>query len=102
MVKDLTYYQLLPYEREWQMRPDGAETYYIVRLKDIPAVAGDGATPGEAVEDLRLAFDEVRHRLARGRQVDPSARSRVHSPCRRRAATGQGMAGVGAVTGTGG
>jgi predicted RNase H-like HicB family nuclease len=58
MAKDLAYYQTLPYERECSMRMEGNERYYIVRLKDIPAVAGDGATLEEASEDLRAAFDE--------------------------------------------
>ena len=58
MTKDLPYYRLLPYEREWLMREEGAQKYYVVRLKDVPAVAGDGASPDEAVEDLRDAFDE--------------------------------------------
>lgn len=58
MTKDLAYYRLLPYEREWFMREEGSRRYYVVRLKDLPAVAGDGATQDEAVEDLREAFDE--------------------------------------------
>ena len=58
MAKDLAYYRSLPYERECSMRLEGGERYYIVRLKDIPAVAGDGATLEEASEDLRTAFDE--------------------------------------------
>ena len=58
MAKDLAYYRSLPYERECSMRLEGGERYYVVRLKDIPAVAGDGATLEEASEDLRSAFDE--------------------------------------------
>jgi predicted RNase H-like HicB family nuclease len=58
MGKDLTYYRLVPYEREWAVREDAGQRYFVVRLKDIPAVAGDGATRDEAVEDLRGAFDE--------------------------------------------
>jgi len=59
MTNDLAYYQSLPYEREHSMRLEGGEGYYIVRLKDLPAVAGDGTTLGEATEDLRAAFDEL-------------------------------------------
>lgn len=58
MSKDLAYYRLLPYEREWTMRNDGGQNYFIVRLKDLPAVAGDGSTRDEAADDLREAFDE--------------------------------------------
>ena len=58
MTKDLAYYRSLPYEREYSMRLENGERYYIIRLKDIPAVAGDGATLDEASGDLRTAFDE--------------------------------------------
>jgi len=57
-MKDLTYYRLLPYEREWTMRDQDGERYFVVRLKDLPAVAGDGSSRDEAAEDLRVAFDE--------------------------------------------
>ena len=56
--KDLAYYRLLPYEREWAMREEAGQKYFVVRLKDLPAVAGDGSTRDEAVDDLRDAFDE--------------------------------------------
>jgi predicted RNase H-like HicB family nuclease len=58
MSKDLAYYRLLPYEREWVMREEFGHKYFVVRLKDLPAVAGDGSSREEAVEDLRAAFDE--------------------------------------------
>lgn len=58
MSKDLAYYRLLPYEREWAMREEAGQRYFVVRLKDVPAVAGDGSTRDEAVDDLREAFDE--------------------------------------------
>jgi len=58
MSKDLAYYRLLPYEREWMMREGPEGTYFVVRLKDLPAIAGDGSSRDEAVEDLREAFDE--------------------------------------------
>lgn len=59
MTKDLAYYRLLPYEREWLMRESAGQKYFVVRLKDLPAVAGDGVSRDEAVEDLREAFDEM-------------------------------------------
>lgn len=58
MSKDLAYYRLLPYEREWMMREGPEGKYFTVRLKDLPAIAGDGSSRDEAVEDLREAFDE--------------------------------------------
>lgn len=59
MSKDLAYYRLLPYEREWLMREEAGQKYFVVRLKDLPAVAGDGVSRDEAVGDLREAFDEL-------------------------------------------
>jgi len=58
MSNDLEYYRKLPYEREWTMREEADAKYFVVRLKDLPSVAGDGMTRDEAVEDLRMAFDE--------------------------------------------
>ena len=58
MSKDLGYYRLLPYERAWAMREEAGQKYFVVRLKDLPAVAGDGSSRDEAVDDLREAFDE--------------------------------------------
>lgn len=58
MSEDLAYYRLLPYEREWAVREEAGQRYYLVRLKDLPAVAGDGFSRDEAVDDLREAFDE--------------------------------------------
>jgi predicted RNase H-like HicB family nuclease len=70
MSKDLMYYRLLPYEREWMMREEAGEKYFVVRLRDLPAVAGDGSSREEAVEDLRAAFDEfVVAWLEAGREV---------------------------------
>lgn len=72
---NLNDYQLIPYEREWFMREESGQRYYVVRLKDIPAVAGDGATRDEAAEDLREAFDEfVLAWLEAGREVPLPAR----------------------------
>ena len=76
MTKDLAYYRLLPYEREWLMREEGTQKYFVVRLKDLPAVAGDGASPDEAVEDLREAFDEfVAAWLKAGRPIPEPSRA---------------------------
>lgn len=59
MKKDrLREYWARPYERSWSAFEEGNERYFVVSLKDIPVVAGDGATKDEAVEDLRVAFDE--------------------------------------------
>ena len=59
MSKDLAYYRQLPYEREWLMREEAGQKYFVVRLKDLPAVAGDGTSRDDAVDDLREAFDEL-------------------------------------------
>lgn len=48
----------MPYERAWETRLDEHEVYFIVRLRDIPAVAGDGVTKGEALKHFRAAFDD--------------------------------------------
>jgi len=73
---DLTQYRQMPYEREWFMREDAGRRYYVVRLKDIPAVAGDGLTRDEAVEDLREAFDEfVLAWIESGREVPSPSRA---------------------------
>ena len=76
MTKDLAYYRLLPYEREWLMREEGAQKYFVVRLKDLPAVAGDGVSQDEAVKDLREAFDEfVAAWLDAGRPIPEPSRA---------------------------
>jgi predicted RNase H-like HicB family nuclease len=76
MAKDLTYYRLLPYEREWLMREDAGQKYFVVRLRDYPAVAGDGLTRDEAAEDLRVAFDEfVSAWLEAGRPIPEPKRA---------------------------
>jgi len=75
MTKDLAYYRQVPYEREWAMREDCGERYFVVRLKDLPAVAGDGATFSDAIADLRNAFDEfVTAWLEAGRDVPEPTR----------------------------
>lgn len=76
-MNDLAYYRLLPYEREWMMKEDGVggDKYFVVRLKDIPAIAGDGFTRDEAADDLRCAFDEyVTAWLAAGRDIPKPGR----------------------------
>lgn len=76
MTKDLAYYRLLPYEREWLMREEGAQKYFVVRLKDLPVIAGDGASSDEAVEDLRVAFDEfVAAWIEAGRPIPEPSRA---------------------------
>lgn len=58
MNKDLAYYQSQPYARLWEAREDGGERYFVVRIREFPRVAGDGATRAEAVVHLREAFDD--------------------------------------------
>lgn len=86
MNKDLEYYRSLPYEREWTMRDDAGVRYFVVRLKDLPAVAGDGSTRDEAAQDLREAFDEfVATWLAGGRDVPEPKRAFSVPPSQGRA-----------------
>lgn len=76
MSKDLAYYRQLPYEREWLMREESGHRYFLVRLKDLPAVAGDGISRDEAVDDLREAFDEfISTWLESGRAVPEPSRA---------------------------
>ena len=58
MTKDLAYYRMLPYEREWLPRDDESGRYLVVRLEDIPDIYGSGNTRQEALAALRSAFDD--------------------------------------------
>ena len=71
MTKDLAYYRLLPYEREWLMREEGAQKYFVVRLKDLPAVAGDGSSCDRKVEVTALRRCRSRRVAAAGRAPAP-------------------------------
>jgi predicted RNase H-like HicB family nuclease len=58
MTKHLEYYRLQPYARTFEIRAEGSERYLLYRIKEIPTVAGDGATKDEALRNLRDAFDD--------------------------------------------
>jgi predicted RNase H-like HicB family nuclease len=47
-----------PYARFWEPRQEGGEHYFVVRIREFPRVAGDGATRPEALAHLREAFDD--------------------------------------------
>lgn len=48
----------MPYERTWETRTDESVPYFIVRLREIPRVAGDGLSKDEALKHFRAAFDD--------------------------------------------
>jgi len=56
--EDLAYYRSLPYSRVWETRTSAHERYFLVRLAEVPFVAGDGLTREEALSNLRSAFDD--------------------------------------------
>jgi len=58
MTKDLECYRLQPYARTVEIRTEGSERYLLYRIKEIPTIAGDGATKDEALRNLRHAFDD--------------------------------------------
>src|SRR5450756_293478 len=58
MTKDLECYRLQPYARTFEIRTEGSERYLLYRIKEIPTIAGDGATKDEALRNLRHAFDD--------------------------------------------
>lgn len=58
MTKDLEYYRLQPYARTFEIRTEGSERYLLYRIKEIPTIAGDGATKDEALRNLRDTFDD--------------------------------------------
>jgi predicted RNase H-like HicB family nuclease len=47
------HYLELAYQQVWEWREDDAEPYWVVRLAEIPEVAGDGATRNETEAALR-------------------------------------------------
>lgn len=67
MTRDPRSYADLPYRREWEYRQDDADPYWIVRLAEIPEVAGDGTTRADAEAALRECLEDyARYRQAEG------------------------------------
>jgi len=58
MTKDLAYYRMLPYEREWLPRDDESGRDFVACLKDIPEIYGTGETKQAALAVLWTAFDD--------------------------------------------
>jgi predicted RNase H-like HicB family nuclease len=58
MKKNLEYYRRQPYERVLEIREEAGERYFLYRIKQIRAIAGDGPTKDEALANLRVAFDD--------------------------------------------
>lgn len=68
--KTLEYYRQLPYARTLEVRKEGAGRYFLYRIAEIPAIAGDGATKDEARTHLKEAFDDyVSWRLEDGLSI---------------------------------
>jgi len=70
-MKDLDYYEGLPYQPVWEHVPTAeGDWYWQVRLREIPAVAGLGTTEDEALEELRQRFEEyVRFHIDEGLDI---------------------------------
>jgi predicted RNase H-like HicB family nuclease len=75
MSRDSACYQSQPYARLWEPREEGGERYFVVRIREFPRVAGDGATRPEALAHLREAFDDfITWRLENALEVPAPAR----------------------------
>jgi len=80
-MKDLSYYRLQPYERTLEIRFEGDERYLLYRLREIPAIAGDGATKEEALKNLREAFDDyITWALDESLRIPEPARGLMRTP----------------------
>lgn len=76
MNHDKSYYMALPYQTLWDARCEEGERYYVVSLREIDGVCGDGLTREEAVLHLWESFDSyLDWRLGDGLEVpQPSTR----------------------------
>lgn len=80
-MKDLSYYRQQPYERVLEFRFEGDERYLLYRLREIPAIAGDGVTKDEALANLRDAFDDyITWALEEGLRIPEPARGLMRTP----------------------
>lgn len=75
MSRDLEYYRLQPYARTFEIRTEGSERYHLYRIREIPTIAGDGATKDEALRNLRDAFDDyITWALDEGLEIPDASR----------------------------
>jgi len=76
-MRDAQQCGALSYHCVWERREDDADTYWLVRLAEIPEVVGDGATRREAAAALeQCLLDYVRYRQAEGLPVaEPSSQA---------------------------
>ena len=74
-MKDLGYYQALPYRAVvTEVADQEGDRLWRAALAEIPAVTGAGETEDEALEDLRDRFEEyVRWRLDHGLDIPEPA-----------------------------
>jgi predicted RNase H-like HicB family nuclease len=78
MNRDLAFYRRQPYQRLWETRQEAGERYFLVHIKELPRVIGDGATRAEAAAHLRDAFDDfVTWRLEDSLDIPEPARGCV-------------------------
>jgi predicted RNase H-like HicB family nuclease len=67
VTQDAQRYVRLPYDHVWEWREDDAEPYWVVRLAEIPEVAGGGESRTEAEATLGQCLEDyVAYRLAEG------------------------------------
>jgi predicted RNase H-like HicB family nuclease len=83
-MKDLDYYEGLPYRAVWEHAAAGdGDWYWQVSLHEIPAVVGLGTTEDEALEELRERFEQyVRFHIDEGLDIpEPETGARPEGGC---------------------
>jgi predicted RNase H-like HicB family nuclease len=78
VTEDALYYWQQPYKRIWETREEDGERYFVVRIAEFPAVAGDGLSREEALSCLREAFDDfIAWRLEDGLDIPKPSHAQV-------------------------
>ena len=79
MTRDITYYRALPYKKMVWREDDGAESYFMAEIKELPGCLADGDTRSEALFNLKDAFDSyIEVSLEVGRDI-PEPERRIRS-----------------------
>jgi len=69
-IKDLKYYEKLPYNIILETWDDGDGTYYVARVAELPHCIIHGDTPEEAIREIEVVKREwIESNLKRGRQI---------------------------------
>ena len=58
MVKNLSYYNGLPYTRRIRLEDDQSGEYFVAFVKELSGLESDGVTEAEAWYNLQQAFDD--------------------------------------------